>query len=72
MTVPAPTEIRSAFTRKATPEKVRVPASVISSSPPPPSMVSEAVGMGNEMLSIVGAVASSLVVGLPGSGWSVM
>ena len=71
-TVPTPTVIFSAFTRNTTPENVSVPVSVTSSLPAPPSMVRDAVGTGNEMLSIVGAVASSLVVGLAGSGWRVM
>ena len=60
ITVPAPTEILSALTRNARPEKVNVPASVTSSSPSPPSMLRVDVGTGNEMLSIVGADATRL------------
>ena len=71
ITVPTPTEIRSARTRNERPEKVRVPASVTSSSPSPPSMVRVEVGTGNEMLSIVGAVATRLPT-TPVSFWIVM
>src|SRR4029077_9856844 len=70
MTVPLPTVIFSAFTRNAMPGKVSVPARVTSSTPSPPSIVSVDVGTGNEMLSIVGAVAMRLPV-LP-SFWIVM
>ena len=59
-TAPEATTIVSARTRKATPGSKSVPLIVTVSSPSPPSTVNDDVGIGNEMLSIVGADATRL------------
>jgi hypothetical protein len=59
-TAPAATTIVSARIRKDTPGNESVPLTVMVSSPPPPSTVSEVVGTGNSTLSIVPVVDSTM------------